>query len=918
MTTRRPGSAPAVVPVEQHALLMDGRAVRIRTVFPADRDALEALNEAASDRSIYLRFFSVNRRAAENYLDVLCRPASPDHHALLVELDSQVVAVAGFERVAADSAEFALLVADDFQHEGIGTLLLEQLAAVARRHRIARFTAEVLAENSNMNRTLRDLGYPISSRIESGVNVLSLDLMPTDEVLAALDARDWVADSASLRPLLAPSSVAVVGAGGKDRSVGRELLRNLVDGGYRGRLFVVNPRHAQVLGVPSVRSPLDLPVPVDLAIIAVPAGAVVSAVRDCGRRGVRAVLVISSGFGELGPSGRRQQDELVVTVRQYGMRLVGPNCLGEINTDPAVRLNATFAPLSVAPGGLALASQSGALGIAILRAAEECGLGISQFVSFGNKADVSGNDLLIAWAGDRRTRVIGLYLESFGNPRKFGRIARRVTATKPVLAIKAGRSQAGQRAGRSHTAAAAASDVITDALFAQAGVLRVDGMEQMLDAARVLCSQPLPGGPRIAVVGNSGGPGILAADAAVSAGLEVPALSPELTASIERIAPGGAALANPIDLGAAMQPATLEAAVALLLAAPEIDAVLGIVTQTLVADNAELAAAFGRAVLASTADGASKPVVLVQTGEPAGTLRVSDQHGIPVFGFPEPAAQALGAAWRYARLRQAPVYEPAPLPAVRAADARALVADQLADPRLLAGGGWLAPVEAIALLDCYGIAVCPHRLAGSLPRALEVAEQLGYPVAMKVAGSVVHKSDVGGVRLDLRDADQLRQAYAELSPLGDGSVLLQPMVAGDAEIIVGGLQDPVFGPVVMVGAGGVFADLVADRRFLLAPTDPHRAAAAIGELRLAKVLDGYRGRPPVSRPALAHLVSQLAALVDDLPEVAEIDLNPVLGRGEDLVAVDAKIRLAPPAGRLDPAVRQLAEPTGPPAAISLP
>ena len=898
---------PAPELLDRHALLTDGRPVRIRAVQAADRSALLSLTAASSDRSIYLRFFTVSRRTAERYVDFLTRPPTAEHAALLAELDGRLIAVAGFERNGPDSAEIGVLVADDFQHEGVGTLLLEQLAALARRRGIASFIAEILVENAGMTKTLRALAYPIRSRITDGVSTLTVDLRPTDAVLAALDARDWVADGASLRPVLAPSSVVVVGAGSRDRSVGREVLRNLLQGGFRGELFVVNPNHRQVLGVPSVSSALELPVAADLAVIAVPAARVVDAVADCGRRGVRGVVVISSGFGEFSSDGRQRQRQLVQAVREHGMRLIGPNCLGLINTDPTVRLNATFAPLVVPSGGLALASQSGALGIAVLRAAAGSGLGISQFVSIGNKADVSGNDLLIAWAADRRTKVIGLYLESFGNPRKFARIARRVSECKPVLAIKAGRSQAGQRAGQSHTAAAAASDVIVDALFEQAGVLRVDTMEQLLDAARVLTELPLPAGPRVAVVGNSGGPGILAADAAVAAGLTVAALSEPLRADIRRLAPDAAGIDNPLDLGAGMQPGTLEAVLSVLLNSSEVDAVLGIVTQTLVADRDELETAFARA--ASLSD---KPIVLVQTGEPNRSVPVAENRSLPVFGFPEPAALALGVAWRYAGIRRTAAgtaepaagnAEPEPPGQVRTT-ARRLLAGWQTDDR---GSGWLDSERAAALLELYGVRSCPHRLVHSEAQAEAAARQLGYPVALKLAG-VVHKTDADGVRLDIRDAGQLRSAYRKLAGHAPHGVLMQPMVAGDVEIIVGGLQDPVFGPVVMVGAGGVFADLVDDRRFLLAPVGPARAAAAIAELRLTRLLDGYRGRPPVSRPALARLVSQVSALVDDLPEIAEIDLNPVLGRGEELTAVDAKIRLADAAVRPDPAVRTLAEP----------
>jgi acyl-CoA synthetase (NDP forming)/RimJ/RimL family protein N-acetyltransferase len=885
--------------LDRHGLLIDGRAVRIRAVQATDRPALLALNADSSDRSIYLRFFTVSRRTADGYVDSLIRPPTADHAALLAELDGRPVAVAGFERCGPDEAEIGVLVADDFQHEGVGTLLLEELAALARQRGIARFTAEVLVENAVMTNALRALGYRIDTRIAEGVSTLTVDLRPTDTVLAALDARDQVADGASLRPVLAPSSVVVIGAGGKDRSVGREVLRNLLQGGFRGELFVVNPNRRQVLGVPSVPSALDLPIAPDVAVIAVPADRVVDVVNDCGRLGVRGVVVLSSGFGEFSAAGRQRQRQLIQVVRQHGMRLIGPNCLGLINTDPNVRLNATFAPLLVPPGGLALASQSGALGIAILRAAAGSGLGISEFVSIGNKADVSGNDLLLAWAADRRTTVIGLYLESFGNPRKFARVARRVSEVKPVLAIKAGRSQAGQRAGQSHTAAAAASDVIVDALFEQAGVLRVDTMEQLLNAARVLTDLPLPVGPRVAVVGNSGGPGILAADAAVAAGLTVAALSDPVRAEISRLAPEAAGLDNPLDLGAGMQPATLAAVLSVLLRSSEVDVVLGITTQTLVADGGEL-----EAVFLSAATRSDKPVVLVETGERTRSLPVVEGRSLPVFGFPEPAAHALGVAWRYAAIRQAGSHiEPVPADPV-AAVARQLLAGWRAEDR---GTGWLSSEQATALLALYGIRGCPTRLVPGADEAEAAARELGYPVALKVAG-VLHKTDVAGVRLDLHDAEQLRAACRELADHAPHGMLVQPMVTGDVEIIVGGLQDPVFGPVVMVGAGGVFADLVDDRRFLLAPVGPDRAATAIAELRLARLLDGYRGKPPVSRPALARLVSRVATLVDDLPEVAEIDLNPVLGRGDELVAVDAKIRLAEAAARPELAVRELAEP----------
>jgi acyl-CoA synthetase (NDP forming)/N-acetylglutamate synthase-like GNAT family acetyltransferase len=882
--------------VDTDALRANGGMVHIRSARPADRDALLALNGAASDRSIYLRFFAANRLAADSHIDVLLQPASRRHHALVAEIDGTVVGVAALDRDSDDSAEIGLLICDAHQHEGIGTLLLEHLAATARRLRIKQFVAEVLTGNGAMVQALHSLGFAFTATLEAGVTCYLIDLYPSEAMVSAMDRRDRTAELASLRPLLAPASVVVIGAGRREQSVGHQVLRNIVRGGYAGSLYVVNPGHSEVLGVPCFPSAGELPVAPDLAVIAVPAEKVLQTATDCGRRGTGALMVLSSGFGESGAHGSAEQDRLVAITRQYGMRLVGPNCLGLINTDATVRLNATFAPLSLTPGGLALVSQSGALGIAVLRASERVGLGISQFVSVGNKADVSGNDLLMCWEADERTQVIGLYLESFGNPRRFARIARRVSRTKPILAIKAGRSEAGQRAGQSHTAAAASSDVVVDALFDQAGVVRVDTMEQLLDAVRALSDQPLPAGPRIGIIGNSGGPGILAADAAAAAGLVVVELSDEVRATLTRAAPTAASTQNPIDLGAGIQPAQTRAAIEALLNCGEVDSVLAVFTETLVGDPVELTEAVGYAAGRSV-----RPLVLAQVGEQDRSLRLAGmERPLPVFGFPERAAQALAAAWRYARIRQLPQSE-ARCPSEVDVDG----ACQLISTRLAAGPAWLGAGDAAALLGMYGIKLCPQRVVTSVEGAVSAATELGFPVAMKLADGTVHKTEVGGVRTDLADAAAVRATYSEMVADRAVDILVQPMVVGGTELIVGGLQDRQFGPVVMVGAGGIFADLLADRRFRLAPVGVAAAEAMIGELRFAKLLDGYRGLPPVSRPALAQLLVRLGWLVENHPEVAEIDLNPVIGRGEELTAVDAKIRLAAAASRVDVTVRQL-------------
>lgn len=881
------------------AVRADGGLVHIRPFAASDAEALRALHARVSDRSMYLRFFGLGRSAGEKYVTLLMQPASPSHQTLTAWIGTELVGIAGFERSTGDGAEAALLVADDRQHQGIGTLLLEYLADVARRNGIHRFEADVLGENLLALRTLRDLGCTEQVRFEADTARVVIDLSADEESSTAIGARERSAEEVSLRHILAPASVAVVGAGDRPESVGYQVLRNILVGGYTGAVYPVNPHHESVMGLPCVASARDLPVAADVAVIAVPADRVAAVVRDCGERGVHGLILLTAGFGETGDAGMIRQDEVVGIARAFGMRVVGPNCLGLVNTDPAVRLNATFAGMPMRPGRLGVISQSGALGIAVVSAAARWGLGISQFVSVGNRADVSNNDLLLAWEREERTRVIALYVESVGNPRKFARIARRVSASKPIIAIKGGRSPAGQRAGLSHTAAAAASDVVVDALFTQAGVLRVDTMEQMLDAARVLCDQPLPRGNRVAVVGNSGGPGILAADAAGRAGLDVVTLLPETEQQLRQAVPTAASCRNPVDLGAAVRPAQLDAALRLLLEAAEVDAVLPVLTDTAVTNSDEVMSGIAAAAVAAT----DKPVVVTRVGGEQGSIPiVGSDRMVPVFTFPEPAAAALGTAWRYSKLRRAPVTPVARPAGIDQDRARALIIRALT-----AGADWLAAGDVARLLTCYGLPVSPQRVVGDADSAVVAAGELGYPLAVKLAEGGVHKTDVGGVRLGVPDEAELRRVFAELAALRPGkpAVLVQPMTPAGTEVILGAVQDDQFGPTVMIGSGGILADVIADRAFRLAPLRVQDAEDMLAELRTAVLFDGYRGAPRVSRAALADLAVRIGALVDDLPEVAELDLNPVICHGENLLVVDARVRVAAAAPRPNPLLRNL-------------
>ena len=882
------------------ALTARGKVIRLRPVVPADADQLLALHERASSRSRYLRFFS-GAPALAGEVDRLVRPPDGKHLALLAEDAGLVVGVASYELIDPDRAEFAVLVDDARHGEGIGTLLLEQLAAEARRAGVAELVGSVLPDNAAMLRVSRDLapGVPRTANREAGVTEVRVPTTPDEAALAAVSARDRTAEHLSLRPLMAPASVAVVGAGRRPGGIGHEVLRSLLAGGYTGPVYPVNPHATEIARLTAYPSVTAIGAPVDLAVVAVPASGVRDVVVDCAAAGVGAAVILSSGLAETGRDGAAAQAEIVRLARASGLRLVGPNCLGIVNTDPSVRLSATFAPSLPAPGGLAIASQSGAVGIAILESAARTGTGVSTFVSLGNKADVSGNDLLAYWYDDPATRAVALYLESFGNPRRFAWTARALARRKPVLAVKSGRSRGGQRAGASHTAAAAAPDVAVDTLFAQAGVIRTDTLGELLDAARVLTDQPLPAGSRLAVIGNAGGLNVLAADAADAAGLEVPELSAHVRAAVDALAPSAAGVANPIDLGAEATPAALAASIAALADSGEVDAVVAALVATRTNDISGALSALAAAV--DDAPGLTVAVVIVGMADPpavVGTRRA------PVFALPEDAVRALGHAARYARWRRTPLGNRPALPDVDPHRARALVAG--------AGVGWQPADVARDLLACYGIPVVATEVVRGVDAAVEAAGRLGYPVVVKAAApDLVHKSDVGAVRLDLRDADQVRSAYAAIAAAvgqAQPDVLVQRMAARGVELVAGVVHDHLFGSLVMVGLGGVHTDLLGDRALRLLPVTDADAAAMWRSLRGARLLTGYRGGIAADTSAVENLLLRLGRLAEDVPEVAELDLNPVLAGPAGVLAVDVKLRLAAVGGEPEPYVRALTPP----------
>ena len=868
-------------------LLTDGTVAVVRPLRAEDAGAVHDLHDKVSDEAIRLRFFAPSRHAAHSYVDgVLSRPATL---AMVAEVRGEIVALGTAEPMDETTCEVAFLVADETRGQGVGTLLLEHLAALARDRGFTHLEADVLVENRAMLGVFTESGLSVGRSSDGGMVVVGLTTEAGAEVMAKADEREFRAEAASLAPLLHPHSVAVVGVRSDGTGIGAGVLRAIRNGGFQGTVAAVHPRAQSVLDVPAYPAVSDVPGPLDLVVLCVPAHAAADVLRDAAKAGVRAAVVVSSGFGELGADGAARQRELAATARSLGIRLVGPNCLGLLCNDADVRLNATFQDVVPPPGGLAIASQSGGVGIVMLDLAREVGLGVRTFVSLGNKADVSSNDLLAAWYDDPEVTAAALYLESFGNAVKFGRFARRFAERKPLLAVVGGRSSGGQRAGASHTASAASPAVGVSALFAQSGVIECVDAEELARTALLLSEQPLPRGRRLGIVSNAGGMGVLAADAAEELGLEIPEFSTELQARMAELVQGTTGTGNPVDAGAGAPPEAMADLVGAVLASGEVDALLLVPVATGVTDGrASLAA-----MLRVRADHPDVPVVMV----PLGGLDVPDSDGPPVTSYRTTASavRALSRVVRYAEWLAAPHGKAAP------ADQAVRRAVQRRAGELLAvagGDGWLTPEQAGELLGAYGVEGLGETAVGA-EATVEAARRIGYPVALKVADpDVVHKTDRGLVRVGVADDLAVASAVADFAAeLGAVSPVLVQAMAEGVEIALGIVRDPSLGPLVMVAAGGIATDVWDDRVFLVPPVTGADASRAVRSLRLWPLLEGYRGAPTADVPALERLLVDLGRLAADVREVVEVDLNPVMVGEHGCAVVDVKVRLAAPSAR---------------------
>ncbi|WP_103380093.1 bifunctional acetate--CoA ligase family protein/GNAT family N-acetyltransferase [Pseudonocardia dioxanivorans] len=875
---------------EADVVASDGGILHLRPIDPSDADALRAFHGRLSERTRYLRYFGPYPRIPDRDLE---RFTTLDHRrrvAFVCVLGDEIVAVGRYEGLGptpedGGSAEVAFVVRDDHQGRGIGSILLEHLAAAARENGLRRFEAEVLVENHAMVRVFRDAGYQVSRAYDGGVLHLEFDIDPTERSLAVRDAREQAAEARSVHNLLHPRSVAVIGASTDPSKIGHAVLLNLLRGNFTGPVYPVNPDARSVRGVRAYASVTEIPDDVDLAVVAVPAAGIDEVMDSCLAKGVKALIVVSSGFADAGSHGLVAERRMVEAARAHGMRVVGPNALGVANTAAGVRLNATLAPALPGAGRVGFFSQSGALGIALLQAATERGLGLSTFVSAGNRADVSGNDLLQYWQSDPDTDVVLLYLETFGNPRKFGRLARRLARTTPVVAVKSGRRvPLPARSSR----AVPIDDSSVQALFEQSGVIRVATVAQLFDTALLLALQPLPSGPRVAVVGNSTALGVLVADGLLDEELEL--------------------VGDPVDVGAAASPATFAAAVREAVAADDVDALVAVFVPPVATHGAPYARALREAVA-----GSGKPVVTTflaaegvpaELAEPRADGRGPGPGSVPSYPSPERAVAALSRVVRYARWRATPLGEFIVPEGTRTDEARDLVARLFAEPapddpapRTLV----LDDDQTTAVLGCYGIEVAPFRLVGSAEEAVAAAAELGYPVALKAtAPRWRHRSDLVGVRLDLTGADAVAAGYAALAAeTGGDEVYVQVMAPRGMSCVLEIVDDPSFGSLLSFGLSGLATELLGDRAFRVLPVSTTDAAALIRAPRAAPLLAGYRGDPPAKLEALEDLVLRLGTLAEQLPEVRSVVLDPVVASPDGAVVTGARMVLGPPPTRDD-------------------
>ena len=911
--------APYPTRWEADVALSDGGTVHIRPVKPDDATLVEAFHNRQSRESIYFRYFSPMPKLTSRELDRLTKVDYLDHLSLVVLLGGEIIGMAGYDRwTGHDEAEVAFITDDAHHGRGLATVLLEWLVVAAREVGFRALTAQVLPTNRSMLAVFHQVGFEATSAFTDGVVEVRLGLEPTEEALAAVEQRARRAEARSVERLLHPTSVAVIGAGRERGGLGHQVFRNLLAHDFMGPVYPVNPQGGHVASVPSYATVLDIPHDVDLAVIAVPAHEMLGVVDQCARKRVQALVVMSAGLHGAGPLGHAAERALVERARSQGMRLIGPESLGVISTDPVVELHASVSDVAVLPGRVGFLTQSGTLGIAALEHARRVGLGISTFIDVGAKADVSGNDVLQFWEGDPRTDVVLLYLESFGNPRKFTRIARRLSRHKPIIAVKAAEARLRPPGSDPDWPA----DATIGALLAQSGVLRVDTPIDLFDVGRVVVDQPMPAGRRVAIISNSRGSSNLTLDACYAVGLEPATFSDATRAQLGAGIPSEAAFANPVDLTFSADPDSYRVAVGEVLADEGVDAVIVVYAPPANPQSDEVGeaivaavAAAGTSVMTRAAEvvdevgseaearGRRVPVVATFLGAQIDAPLGAGTTRIPLFEFPSSAARVLGVMaehgeWLAQPVGTLPDFDPAGLDPVRATIAELLVAHP--------EGSWLGIDATADLLAQCGLPLMPYRLVRSGNEAVAAARELGDEVVVKATGLPrLSKSERGGVALDVHGPDEVRAAYERMRALlGDAMVpaIVQGMAPSGVDVRVAAHQQPSYGAVISLGLGGSVAQANPQRSVRVLPLTDADARRLIDASPLVPLLADH-GAPPESH--LERLLLRLAWVVEHVPELADIELNPVLAAGDAVSITAAHVRVAPAAWTPEPDVRRL-------------
>ena len=885
-TAARPDTYPTRW--EADVVLRDGSVAHVRPIMPADADALRRFHAGQSAESIYLRFFAPLKTLSDK--DV-ARFTEVDHDwrvALVATLRGEIIGIARYDRLDATTAEVAFHISDAQQGKGVGSVLLEHLAAIGQERGVAKFVADVLPQNRKMIQVFTEAGYEVNYHFEDGIIAVALQIEPTAQSQAVRMSREHRAEALSVRTMLFPDSVAVVGAGRRADSIGHQLLANILAAGFKGRVHAVNTEAQEVLGLKAYAKVSDIPDPVDLAVVAVPAESVLDVVADCAAAGVKTLLVGSAGFAESGPVGEHRQQELKRTARESGMRVIGPNSFGLINSHPDVCLNASLAPVLPPAGHLGLFSQSGALGIAVLADAAKRNLGISIFASAGNRVDVSGNDFMQYWIDDDDTHVVGLYLESMGNPRKFSRIGRQLALRKPVIVVKSGISSYSVPPGH-QARATRVPPAAFDAMLRQAGVIRVENVHQLFDVAQLLVHQPLPRGPRVAIVGNSTALGALTAEACVSWGLEI--------------------THGPLCLPAEAKVADFVTALDAAFEDDDVDSVLTCFTPPLVTSGVDVA----HAVVESAAR-SQKPCVSTFLGMRGVTAVLSGQDGedhgaraVPAYPMPEDAVRSLVAATRYGQWRARDRGELVNPSGVNRDAFERIVERILADAP---AGRALEPTEAQTLLAAYGVELWPTIPVETADDAVAAAQHLGYPVVLKsISPAVRHQPGLAGIRLDLGTEASVRESFEtlslRLSPLHADTFVVQRMGTPGVACVVRTAEDSLFGPVVSFSIAGPPTDLLGDIGHRIPPLTDVDVNDLISSVKASPLLDGYRGAAPTDRSALADLLARVSVLADQQPDVASLVINPAIAHPGGVDVLGVEIVVAPAGTRKDTARRAL-------------